>query len=306
MKSFNKFSIIIISYNNKNGLELTLDSLNHIHYPEHSHEIIVVDDGSQPPLYSSLDCAINPLCQFIYIPRSSTSSRSKARNTGAASANNEWLVFIDGDQYVNPDLLVNYNNAINKHTELTALLGTRIDLTEWQSSHLLANKNYSQLQRITRTQQDFRNSIKAHFEDSFPDILGTWILFWSHNFTIKRTSFLQIGGFDENFLGWGCEDVEVGYRLTKNKLRFDFLENHVFHLYEPNKFNLGKYLNSLANAQYFYEKYRDVAIMFKVGFYESFFNADTNQINHDLVLRSFLLFNRKLIYLQQGEADIKS
>jgi glycosyltransferase involved in cell wall biosynthesis len=306
MELNNQFSIVVISYNNKNEFYCCLNSLNYINYPKENYEIIVVDDGSIPPLLDDSTITLHCTHQITYIPRSTVSSRSKARNTGATLATREFLVFIDGDQYVNPDLLINYNAALMQNEALAAILGTRIDLTEWQSSYFQANQNYSQLKKITRSQQDFRNLIRTHYQNEFINTLGTWILFWSHNFLIRKTAFDKIGGFDEAFLGWGCEDVELGYRLTKNQLLFDFIENHVFHFHETNKFNPGKYLNSLVNLQYFYNKFKDISIMFKLGFYESFYNLDTNKISQEHTLYAFQSFSKKLFYITKWNPDSKS
>lgn len=302
MEHINEFSVVIIAYNNIHELNVTLSSLNNLHYPRSNFEVIVVDDGSYPPLHPSLQIEFNFSIKFSYIPRTNTSSRSKARNKGASIAINKYLIFIDGDQYVNPELLSRYNQAIKENDNIDAFLGTRIDLTEWQTTHLLENKNYEQLIKITRSQYDIRHLVKVSYGINFPKTYGVWILFWSHNFLIKKDVFIAIEGFDENFIYWGCEDVELGYKLSKNNFNFDFIENHVFHLYEPNKFTSLKYFQSLQNLQYFYDKYKDIAIMFKLGFYESFYSPDINKIHQETVLSAFKIFNKKIVFLKDMES----
>lgn len=299
MPSINNFSIVLIAFNNKHELRTTLESLKSLNYPKDSFEVIVVDDGSTPPLRPEVGQDLNFTHQFTYIPRTNLSCRAKARNSGARLATNEYLVFIDGDQYINPELLTTYNAAINHNPRMTAFLGTRIDLKEWQSSYLLNDWNYEQLKKITRTQVDFRDYVRTYHENNFFEQPGGWVLFWSHNFAIKRKAYEQIGGFDEKFLGWGCEDVEFGYRLARNNMLFDFIENHVYHLYESNKFTPDKYMNSLRNLQYFYEKYKDIAILFKLGFYESLYISNDSDPNHEATLKAFALFNYRMKFLQE-------
>jgi hypothetical protein len=40
-----------------------------------------------------------------------------------------------------------------------------------------------------------------------------WLFFWTLNVSLPTADFWRVGGFDENFTGWGGEDIELGYRL---------------------------------------------------------------------------------------------
>jgi len=47
-----------------------------------------------------------------------------------------------------------------------------------------------------------------------------WMFFFTGNCSIPASEFWNVGGFDENFQGWGCEDLDLGLRLYKNILHW--------------------------------------------------------------------------------------
>src|SRR5204863_3571990 len=49
-----------------------------------------------------------------------------------------------------------------------------------------------------------------------------WMLFWGCNYSVRRDDLLAVGGYDERFRGWGWEDLELGYRLHRLRLRLHF------------------------------------------------------------------------------------
>jgi hypothetical protein len=57
----------------------------------------------------------------------------------------------------------------------------------------------------------------------------------STNFAIARDDFERVNGFDENFLGWGCEDDDFGRRLKAAGIRTKSILNRtcVYHLWHP-------------------------------------------------------------------------
>ena len=57
----------------------------------------------------------------------------------------------------------------------------------------------------------------------------------SGNFSIARADFERINGFDENFIGWGGEDDDFGFRLEKmgGRIRFAATKIPTYHLWHP-------------------------------------------------------------------------
>ena len=59
--------------------------------------------------------------------------------------------------------------------------------------------------------------------------------FRSGNFALARSEFERVNGFDENFVGWGCEDDDFGRRLKACGIRTISVLNRtcVYHLWHP-------------------------------------------------------------------------
>lgn len=78
-------------------------------------------------------------------------------------------------------------------------------------------------------------------------------------FLINRNKFLEIGGMDEKYKGWGCEDDERHFRC-KTKLKHKRIDGQVFHFPHPeqnekyewvkiNKQHLDNDISNLDKAQ---------------------------------------------------------
>jgi glycosyltransferase involved in cell wall biosynthesis len=91
-------SVIVCSYNGAKTLAGCLDSLGKLNYPE--YEIILVDDGSTDD--TAYIAAQFPKVRYIH---QSNHGLSHARNTGAAAAKGEVLVYTDSDCMADVDWL---------------------------------------------------------------------------------------------------------------------------------------------------------------------------------------------------------
>ena len=131
---------------------------------------------------------------------------------------------------------------------------------------------------------------------------GRWHLFWSCNFCIEKQLFDTVGGFDEQFVGWGFEDVELGYRLCQRGVSIELINNAVWHFMDGNPITEAKYQDWLKNIQVFYEKYKDVRILQQFEFENVFFSSlkldERLAIKPKNWLECYTNFERKLCYLK--------
>lgn len=82
-----------------------------------------------------------------------------------------------------------------------------------------------------------------------------WACGTSGNFSMPKDVLLQLGAFDENFSGWGYEDIELAYRLSQNGLfLFCNLSQPNYHV-NHTKNNKEMLASIKKNIIYFYEKY---------------------------------------------------
>lgn len=96
-------SIVLPIYNVAAYLPKCLDSLAAQTLP--AHEIIAVDDGSTDESTAILTAYATRLSNLRII-RQDNGGLSVARNTGMAHAQSKWLLFVDADDFIEPDTLL--------------------------------------------------------------------------------------------------------------------------------------------------------------------------------------------------------
>ena len=114
-----KFSIVVPVYNVEHYLEQCLESLQAQNYGD--YEVICVNDGSTDSSRDILTEWESRLPQMRVIDREN-GGLSAARNTGLQDAKGEYVVFVDSDDWVEPNFLECLNSSlITHHSSLTPL-----------------------------------------------------------------------------------------------------------------------------------------------------------------------------------------
>ena len=293
--AFKTFSLILIIKDNPKVLECSLISIESLNYPKEYFEVIVIDDGSKISTQDSIEYTPTYTIHWEYLERTSTSSRARARNKGASIASNDLLLFLDGDHFITPTLLKNYNTYFQYKKNKHVVLGTRNHYSHAKFGRMYADaKKINQVTPPSDFTKDERVMLQHHYNIKFNDLLGRWHLFWSCNFCIKRNIYRDIGGFDEQFLGWGLEDSELGYRLLKNNIDFELLDNPVWHHTEEQQTSLKKITEWQTNLQLFYKKYDNFDILEQILFEGAYMNAANLIQQRENWFEHYDLFETKL------------
>ena len=298
-------SVVLIIKDDYKLLECALKSFNDVDYPREMFEVIVVDDGSYEPIKERLNVKVTFDIRFFYLSRTDLSCRSKARNFGAKQAKSQYIMFMDGDHVVEPDVLLKYSRYFEIQRNRRVVLGTRRE-TPRQHRLMIINSfdrnNQFPAELRNTFERDERLNLLAITGGSIKAFAGRWHLFWSCNFCIEKGLLDETGGFNEEFIGWGFEDVEFGYRLFQLQYEFEILDNYVWHLHpETLKREDTKYASWLKNLLFFYKKYNDIRILEQFEFENIFFYktgvaTETNALDVNWV-HSFLNFEKKLRYI---------
>ena len=104
-----KFSVIVTAYNIEAFLPHCLDSLLDQTFSD--YEIIVVNDGSTD-LTSSICLDYSKRSDKITVITTENQGVVTARFNGACASKGEYIVFVDGDDYVKKSFLFDFNQAI--------------------------------------------------------------------------------------------------------------------------------------------------------------------------------------------------
>lgn len=188
-----QLSVIIPVHNDREDLRRCLKALpTSTRLPD---EIIVVDDASTDDSQEvAFELGAQVLCQgeFPHGP-------AKSRNSGAARARGDILIFIDADVLVHKDTLEVIEHYFVTHPEIDALFGSYDD----DPSHRSLVSLYKNLQH--------------HFVHSHSKREAS--TFWTGAGAIRREIFFKLGGFNESYSRPCIEDIELGLRLKNSGSR---------------------------------------------------------------------------------------
>jgi validoxylamine A glucosyltransferase len=221
-------SVVIPTYNRAPLLRRTLASLVRQRTAP-SFEVIVADDGSADDS-AQVVAGFSDRLTIRYGYQEDRGYRvATARNMGAAMARAPILVFLDSGTLAGPDLLAGHLRRHREHQRVPgspargpAVIGYTFGYQLFQTTEGLADAvdrmSPQQVYERFHTQPSFRDSrheelARAGFDLSTLKL--PWLFFWSMNISMHADDFAAVGGFDERFVEWGGEDVELGYRLHR-------------------------------------------------------------------------------------------
>ncbi|MGR8980713.1 MAG: glycosyltransferase [Gammaproteobacteria bacterium] len=182
-----KLSVIVPAYNSEQTLADCLDALVRAGMGVRVKEICVVDDASKDNT-----AAIASRYNVNLIQTQANLGPSAARNTGAANASGDILVFVDADVAVAEDALKRISAFFNK-THGDALIGS-----------------YDDKPKAQNLTSQYRNLLHHFVHQNAPRFTTH---FWTGLGAIRKSVFDSLGGFDEEAFGRCLEDIELGYRV---------------------------------------------------------------------------------------------
>ena len=231
-------SIVIPYYNAKQKLDLVLDSISKQDYPKHLTEIIIVDDGSDPPLLKSeVPENIRVVSQ---IRRGFGAAR--ARNLGAELSTGDILVFVDGDMVLSSNNISAHAKWHHRANNLYVTLGDiRFVKDNVANLDLLSNVHVYNIDYVTKF-INHSNQMTIMSNDLFAVPPGP-------NFSIRRQNYFKIGKQEEIFQYWGIEDTHFLYRAyARGLIIIPITDAYSIHLGIPTNTWIGHY-NSAALAE---------------------------------------------------------
>jgi glycosyltransferase involved in cell wall biosynthesis len=239
-------SVVMPTFNQASRLALTLSSLTRQDPPPAEWELIVVDDGSQDQTQAVVEGYLERLP--IRVVQQDQAGRAAARNAGAGRAVGRTLVFCDGDRICGPSFLAAHSrfpaNAalINLGEIREVYIADFDDRVQELLMDVLAGCPWL-AQRARRPH--FVAELYRHLigPEGSRDPSLAWLGFLSGNVSMPRSVFELVGGFDEDFVDWGFEHFELGYRLVNvgAVVRHvpDAVNFHVAHRREPGLYEAG-------------------------------------------------------------------
>jgi glycosyltransferase involved in cell wall biosynthesis len=201
-------SVVIPTYNGGNKIGGLIESLRAQIYKE--FEVVIVIDGSMDNTRKVLEETDLTFVPFRIIYQSNN-GRASVRNRGALEANGELLIFFDDD-------MLPLKNCIEEHVKhhkqypnsiVTGGLGEEVNKL---SPDILKYKSY--------LSSKWTNALKT---DNNGKLINGSHFLTAANFSISKTTFIRLHGFDEQLRD--AEDFDLAVRAIKADIPLYFKKN---------------------------------------------------------------------------------
>ncbi len=258
-----KTSFVIPVYNRKKHIINTLEALNYQDgHDKNDYEVIVVDDGSDDNLYESIKGVnTNYHLKYFYLKKDENSCLSKARNHGWKNAAGEKIAFIDCDIIVRRNYLNEVDRFYNAEKDLL-LMGLRLMLQEEVTLESIRNERvFDQWQFKGDNFElcEHKYHLLNQYSYNISALKHPWFKVFGNNLVIPRTWLEKTGGFDEQYKGWGTEDVDLGYKAYASGIKIYINSRlevlHQYHGEGSDIIGADKYLEYERNINYFIDKH---------------------------------------------------
>lgn len=208
-----RFSIVIPTYNRSEILSECLNALFSQDFDKSQYEIVVVDDGSHDATSETLKKFQKkspsvrwPALKFFH---QKNCGQGVARNRGIVEALGEIILLLGDDMIAAPQLLKEHDRMHRRHPEENAAV---LGFITWHPKLAV-----TPLMRFMERGGAILGRFGGH-QFAFDLLQGKQVadyrFFYTSNISLKR-SLLAKFKFDPWFSGYGWEDIELGYRLSK-------------------------------------------------------------------------------------------
>lgn len=246
----NKISLIIPSYKRSHLLSLGLWSISQYNYNT-DFEILVLNDGIKDDTENICKKYKDKLnIRYFFtghrnINKENFRVPSFAYNIGIKQSKNNIIILTSPEMFHLNNIIdpVAKSFSINKKI-LSTPKHIFIDNTG-QVKDFLSNNITINLPKYIQSFLEC-NSPRCKYASKLPFCMG-----------IYKNELLDIGGYDEDFIGWACDDDDLINRLLLNGLTYFYIDAKIIHLYHQKQYNKEEKMNNkdyLYNLKLFKEK----------------------------------------------------
>jgi len=246
-------SIVITTYERPAALDVVLRSLSE--EDDQEFDLIVADDGSGPETADVVRAWRERLeGRLVHVWQPDDGFRkARVENLAAREAQGELLVFLDGDLVPRRGFVSAVRRAFrpgwflaSKRLNMSEKLSRRVleehlAVWRWSAFRWLAT-HPGELFAPVRPRERNRPGVllpirdrRRSWRDDQPEFRPPY---WAYCFfAIQRSDLERVNGFDMRFVGWGEEDVDMGFRLERSGLRCGWAgpETTLLHLWHPDR-----------------------------------------------------------------------
>jgi GT2 family glycosyltransferase len=196
-------SIVVPTVDRHEVLARSLERLRRQNADPESFEVIVVVDAQErnPAAVADVAAGALPRARVSVAERAGASA---ARNVGWRAAQGPVVLFIDDDVLAAPALVSAHLRWHERHPETeVGVLGRVVWAKEL---------------RVTPFMRWLDGGVQFDYA-RIEGIEAGWGRFYTANVSVKRDLLDQVGGFDEDRLPFGYEDLDLAYRMSRRGFR---------------------------------------------------------------------------------------
>ncbi len=253
-----KASVLIAVYNAVRELELVLTGFSR--QTSQDFEVVIADDGSGPEVRDFLR-SFSQRAPFPlkYVSQADEGFRkTRILNQAIRESSAPYLIFDDADCVPHPNFV---RAHLYHRQERTVLCGRRVNLSPEMTARLTPEDiRAGKLDHVSpRLLLDALLGRAGHLEEGF-EIENQTLLNWLHraepvlfgcNYSLHRSLLEEVNGFNEDFVDYWGEDMELGYRLRAAGAHLRWIRHRAiqYHLHHPQRSKTEKSCALLESAR---------------------------------------------------------
>jgi glycosyltransferase involved in cell wall biosynthesis len=243
-----ELTVVIPTYNRLETLVHVIPSLMGQDLRAERYEVVVADSMSTDGTADYLARTAERYPRLRHLP-GPYDGRAMARNAGLAAARGSVVLFTDADIIASPDLLSRHLAHHTSH-EPVAVVGMELQVSS------LAE--YERLRAHPNERRPLHPDSRRRL---------SWLYFLTGNASVRKSVLDRLHGFDENFTGYGHEDLELGYRLQQAGCKIVYDARAVNYHWHPVPYDEQKQKMELAGRSTvrFYRKHPAFTVKARLG-----------------------------------------
>lgn len=276
--SYPTVSVIVLNYNGLQYMEDCFASLSQLDYPAGRVELVLADNASS-------DASVEYVREHFPRARIVQFDRNygfcEGNNRAAAQSQSEFVAFLNSDMRVEPHWLTGLVEALDDEPDVVC---SASKILSWDGQ--LIDFGGTLLSFLGRARAEGYHDPDLAAYDARRYVLAAC----GGAMLIKRDIFLQVGGFDNDFVAY-FEDVDLGWRLWILGYKVIFAPRSIcYHVHFGSSSS-----QPLAKIQYLYERN---------ALYTILKNYESQYLERVLPLALLLQFKRTYLYAQLAGVDM--
>jgi glycosyltransferase involved in cell wall biosynthesis len=214
-----RYEVIMSAYNDVEVLELTLSG--YLNQVDRDFYICIADDGSGVEVKQLVEKFRQRGLRIRHIWHEDLGfRRTVILNKAVATSSAERVIFTDSDCIPNPLFVADHKAVARPKSMVTGprvYLGADITAALKSGEASISELNNTALlfwlsirKQLSKIEQALR--YPAFLLPLLRKVKSVWP--YGANFAVDRQDLLLVNGFDEDFLGWGGEDIDLYHRLS--------------------------------------------------------------------------------------------